>query len=72
MKTWGSGGMAPLFLTWALDGAEWSVSRLGRFYPWESAAGTQCTGGCLGLRASLDTAEKCIILDRAGNRIRTV
>jgi hypothetical protein len=31
MKTWGSGGIAPPFLTSALDGDEWSASRPGRF-----------------------------------------
>jgi hypothetical protein len=29
---WGSGGIAPLFMTSALDGGEWSVSRPCRFY----------------------------------------
>jgi hypothetical protein len=28
---WGSGEIAPQFLTSTLDGAEWSASRLGRF-----------------------------------------
>jgi hypothetical protein len=28
---WGSGGLAPLFFTSALDGREWSPSRLNRF-----------------------------------------
>jgi hypothetical protein len=28
---WGSGGVAPPFLTLALDGNEWSASRPGRF-----------------------------------------
>jgi hypothetical protein len=30
---WKSGGIAPPFLTLALDGDEWSASRLGRFTP---------------------------------------
>jgi hypothetical protein len=30
---WGSGGIAPSFLTSALDGGEWSLSRPGRFTP---------------------------------------
>jgi hypothetical protein len=34
----GSGGIAPLFLTSALDGGQWSASRLGRFAPGERAA----------------------------------
>jgi hypothetical protein len=33
MKTWGSGGIAPLFLTSAVDGDEWSATRLCRFTP---------------------------------------
>jgi hypothetical protein len=35
MNTWRSGGMASPFLTAALDRAEWSASRLGRFTPGE-------------------------------------
>jgi hypothetical protein len=31
MKTWGSGGIAPLFLISALDGSERLDSRPGRF-----------------------------------------
>jgi hypothetical protein len=30
---WGSVGIVPTFLTSALDGGEWSVSRRGRFTP---------------------------------------
>jgi hypothetical protein len=33
MKTLGSGGIAPPFLTSALDGGEWSASRADRFTP---------------------------------------
>jgi hypothetical protein len=33
----GSGGIVPQFLTLALDGGEWSVSRPGRFTPGERA-----------------------------------
>jgi hypothetical protein len=32
MKTW-SGCIAPPFLTWELDGGEWSASRTSRFTP---------------------------------------
>jgi hypothetical protein len=39
-KHWGSGGIAPPFLTWALDGREWSVSRPCHFTP-----GTHWIGG---------------------------
>jgi hypothetical protein len=33
------------FLTSALDGGEWSVSRPGRFIPTERGPGTHSTGG---------------------------
>jgi hypothetical protein len=32
---WGSGRMAPLFLTFVLNGGQWSASRPGRFAPKE-------------------------------------
>jgi len=35
----GDGGIAPAFLTSALDGDEWSTSRSGRFTPKERAPG---------------------------------
>jgi hypothetical protein len=44
------------FWTSALDGGEWSASRLGRaFTPGERTHGTHCTGGSVGHRAGLDT-----------------
>jgi hypothetical protein len=49
----GSGGIAPPFLTSALDGGDWSASRPGRFTP-----GTQCLWGCLGPTSGLETLEK--------------
>jgi hypothetical protein len=39
---WGSGGIAPPFLTSALDEGEWSVSRYGHFTSGERASGTHC------------------------------
>jgi hypothetical protein len=33
MNTWGSEGIAPAFLTSALDGDEWLASRPGRYIP---------------------------------------
>jgi hypothetical protein len=36
-RIWGSGGIAPPFLTSALDGGEWSASRPGRYTPEERA-----------------------------------
>jgi hypothetical protein len=41
-------------LTSALDGGEWSASRLGRFTPKERAPGTRWIGGWVGPRAILD------------------
>jgi hypothetical protein len=37
---WGSGGIVPRILTSALDGGEWSASRLGRPTPREKSPGT--------------------------------
>jgi hypothetical protein len=42
-----------VFLTSALDGGEWSVSRTGRFIP-----GTHWIGGWAGPRTGLDDTEK--------------
>jgi hypothetical protein len=53
----GSGGIAPPFLTSALDGGEWSASRLGHFIPGERAPGTHCIGGWVGPRAGLYAVE---------------
>jgi hypothetical protein len=59
MKTyWGSGGIAPPFLTSALDGGEWSFSRTGRFTPGERSPGTLWRGGWVSPRAGLDAVEK--------------
>jgi hypothetical protein len=50
-------GIAPLFLTSALDGDEWSASRLGRYMPGETDS---CTldRGWVGLRNVLEVVEK--------------
>jgi hypothetical protein len=45
-------------LTSALDGDEWSASRLGRFTPKERAPGTHWVGGWVGPRAVLDAVVK--------------
>jgi hypothetical protein len=45
-------------LTSALDGGEWSASRLGRFTPRERARGTHWIRAWVGTRASLDTVSK--------------
>jgi hypothetical protein len=49
--------MDPRFLTLALVGDEWSVSRPGCFTPGERAPGTHWIGGWVDLRASLDDVE---------------
>jgi hypothetical protein len=49
--------MAPLFLTSALDGGEWSASRHGRFSPGKSTADNYWIVGWNGLRADLDAME---------------
>jgi hypothetical protein len=50
------------FSTSELDGGEWSASRPSRTLPWGKDAGTHCTGGWEGLRASLDTEDRGKIL----------
>jgi hypothetical protein len=54
MKTWRSEGIAPPLLTSALDGGEWSASRLCHFTPRETAPGTRWIGGWVGLKDGLD------------------
>jgi hypothetical protein len=54
MKTRGSEIIAPPFLTWAVDGGEWSTSHPGNFNPGERAPGTHWIGGWVGPTASLD------------------
>jgi hypothetical protein len=56
MKTYG--GVAPPFLTSALDGGEWSASRPSRFTSGERALGTRWLGGWVGPRAGLVSVEK--------------
>jgi hypothetical protein len=68
MKTWGSGGIAPLFLTSALDEGEWFASRPCRFTPGERAPGTHWIGGCVGPRAGLD----CRIWRRISRNMKSV
>jgi hypothetical protein len=66
MKTWGSEGIAPPFLTLALDGGESSASRAGRFTPKEITPSTHWTGSWVGPRASLDAMENTKILPLLG------
>jgi hypothetical protein len=49
----GSGGLAPPFLTLALDGGEWSASRPGLFFL-GTAPGNLRLGGWVNTRAGLD------------------
>jgi hypothetical protein len=58
LNVWKAGGIAPLFLTSALDTSKWSASLPGRFIPGERAPGTHWIGGWVGPRAGLDAAEK--------------
>jgi hypothetical protein len=55
---WGSGGIAPPFLTSTLVEGEWSASGPGRFTPGKGAPGTHCIGSWVGPRAGLDPGEK--------------
>jgi hypothetical protein len=48
----------PHFLTSALAGDQWSVSRPGHFTPRERAPSTQWIGGWVDPRADLDDMEK--------------
>jgi hypothetical protein len=50
----GSGDIAPIFFTLALDGGEWSVSRPGRLTFGITAADTRVIGDWVGPRAGLD------------------
>jgi hypothetical protein len=50
----GDGGTGPIFLTTALDGCEWSSSRLYRFTHQETASDTHWVGP----RAGLDAVEE--------------
>jgi hypothetical protein len=58
-----------IFLTSALAGGEWSVSRSGHFTPGERAPRVHWIGGWVSLRTSLDDVEK--ILDPTGTRTPT-
>jgi hypothetical protein len=58
VKAWGgTGGVASAFLTSALDGCEWSVSRPSCFIPEERVPGTHWIGDWVGPRAGLDAVE---------------
>jgi hypothetical protein len=59
MKTYGGVELyLQAFLTFALDGGEWSASLPGRFTPREGAPDTHWIGGWMGPRAGLDAVMK--------------
>jgi hypothetical protein len=45
---WGSGGIAQLFFSWAVDKGEWSAPRPSRFTSGEGAPDTHLIGGWVG------------------------
>jgi hypothetical protein len=53
-----SGGIAPPFLTSALNGGECSVSRPCRFTPGDRSLGTHEIAGWVGPRTGVDVVEK--------------
>jgi hypothetical protein len=55
---WGSGGIAPQLLTWALDGGEWSASRPCRLTPPKRVPDSHWIEGWVVPRAGLDVVEK--------------
>jgi hypothetical protein len=70
MKTyWGVEEQLHDFLTSALDGSEWSASRLGRFTPSVRDLDTLLIGGWVGTRAGLEAGRENIfpITDSTGN-----
>jgi hypothetical protein len=61
MKTYGGVDVyIHVSLTLALDGEEWSTSRLSSFTPRERASGTHWMGDWVGPQAGLDVAEKIL------------
>jgi hypothetical protein len=57
MKARDSGGIAPPFLTSALDGGEWSASRPGSFTTGERSPDTHWIGGWVDPRDGLDAVK---------------
>jgi hypothetical protein len=58
-----------VFLTLALGGEKWAVSRFSLFNPGERGSGILRIGGCVGLRTALHNVEK--ILDPTRTRTPT-
>jgi hypothetical protein len=67
----GSEGIAPLIVTSALDGGEWSASHPGRFAPRETVPGNHWIGGWAGPRAVLDAVKRKIPSPRRESNPRT-
>jgi hypothetical protein len=63
----GTGSMVPPFLTWELDGGEWSASQLFHFSPRETAPIIHCAEGWVSPRETLDVIEKKKSLSPTGN-----
>jgi hypothetical protein len=63
---WGSGGIAPPFLTSALDGGEWSASRPGTFTSEKGIPVTHRIRGWVCPRTGLEAMEKRKILPLPG------
>jgi hypothetical protein len=72
MKTCGGGGIAPPFLTSALDGGEWSASGSVRLTPGEGPCGNYWIEGWVGPRAGLDNVKWRTIFVLHGNLTPTV
>jgi hypothetical protein len=67
---WGSGDIAPPFLTPTLDGGGWSASGPGRFIHGETASGTNWIGGWMGSGTGLEAFEKRKIFPLPGMKHR--
>jgi hypothetical protein len=61
-----------IFMTSILAGGEWSVSRPGRFTPWERAPGTHWIGGWVDPRGDLDDMEDRKLFTLLGLELRTL
>jgi hypothetical protein len=66
MKTYGSGGIAPLFLTSALGGGEWPASHTRCLTPGERAPSNNWFAGWVSSIADVDAVEKRKILLLSG------
>jgi hypothetical protein len=72
MKTWGSGGIAPPFLTSVLDGDDCSASCPGPFTPIGRAPGTNWLGDWVGHRTGQDKVKTRKIMPLPGLELRTL